>query len=795
MNILKKALKKLKNGSWYPFYNTFYERLPLARREILLESRNGTALESNIFAICRELEKPAYRKFRMVLSVGKTHRQQVEQKLKHYGISVDKIVNMGSAAYYFHLARAGYLVNDSTFPGRFIKKDGQVYLNVWHGTPLKKMGRDNLPERHRMGNVLRNLLMSDYLLYPNSFMEEKMSDAFSLRNLYQGTVLREGYPRNSLFFDREQGEAMKKKLGFQEMQLSIYMPTYRGNFDSTEKQEYAAKLRGHLKKLDRLLDDGQLLLVKMHPFVGELSMGEYRHIRPFPAEYDTYEVLNACDVLITDYSSVFYDFASTGRKIILFAYDREEYGAERGMYEDISSYPFHLAETPEEVAEALKAPGGTADAPFLERYCTYENANATERICRHVFLGQKVCSTAKMQGNGKKNVYLYGGGMQQNGITTAFCSLLDNLDRDKYNFYVSFRMHTLKDDPHRLDRVPEDMDLYPLASEMSLDLLTGLAHAIYIRKPVRAFGIEKRVNHAYEREWKKHFTGAAFDYVLHCNGYEAYIIALLQRAPCPNAIWVHSNMDREIELRHIVNEVILRSAYKNYDKVVMVAENLRSSTLSLGADEERIKVVSNCHNYKKVLEMAEQPIVFDESTASTVSLEQLKKMLEAPGKKFVSVGRFSPEKNHEALIRAFHRFRKDHPDTCLIIIGGRGELYDRTLELVRQLQEEAHVVLIRSLKNPMPVVKRCDLFVLSSLYEGLPMTLFEAATLGLSIVSTDIPGPARFLGKYGGLVVECSEEGLREGMERYLEGKVPAISVDFQQYNQEAIREFESLLS
>ena len=92
-------------------------------------------------------------------------QEQIEKKLAHYHISVDKIVHMSTPDYYYHLAKAGYLINDTTFPGRYIKKKGQIYLNVWHGTPLKRMGQDNEEERYDMGNIMRNLLMSDYLVF------------------------------------------------------------------------------------------------------------------------------------------------------------------------------------------------------------------------------------------------------------------------------------------------------------------------------------------------------------------------------------------------------------------------------------------------------------------------------------------------------------------------------------------------------------------------------------------------------------------------------------------------------
>lgn len=199
MSFLNKVKKKLKNGSWYPFYNSFYENNSLDPRMILLESRSGGALESNILSLLKELSREPYKNFNLVLSVRKNAESEIKEKLRKNSIQGVSFVHTGSVSYYRALSRAGYLVNDSSFPGRFVKKEGQIYLNTWHGTPLKKMGRDNRPEMVTMGNVLRNLLDSDYIVFPNRFMEEKMSGAYMLDSLYRGTVLREGYPRNDIF--------------------------------------------------------------------------------------------------------------------------------------------------------------------------------------------------------------------------------------------------------------------------------------------------------------------------------------------------------------------------------------------------------------------------------------------------------------------------------------------------------------------------------------------------------------------------------------------------------------------
>lgn len=314
MSFLGKVKKKLRNGSWYPFYNTFYEKNNLDPHMILLESRSGKALESNILSLLKELCQEPYRSFTLVLSVHRDSENEIKEKLQKNSIQGVRFVRTGSVAYYHALSRAGYLVNDTSFPGRFIKKEGQIYLNTWHGTPLKKMGRDNRPEMVTMGNVQRNLLDSDYLVFPNQFMEEKMSGAYMLDSLYRGTVLREGYPRNDIF--RQPANLhLKEQVGLQGKKLLAYLPTFRGNFNALDDQGYMQTLSQNLSLWDSQLNEDEILLIKLHPFLHGLEdFSGYHHILPFPASWDTYEGLSVCDTLITDYSSVFYDYANSGKK-------------------------------------------------------------------------------------------------------------------------------------------------------------------------------------------------------------------------------------------------------------------------------------------------------------------------------------------------------------------------------------------------------------------------------------------------------------------------------------------------
>ena len=106
---------------------------------------------------------------------------------------------------------------------------------------------------------------------------------------------------------------------------------------------------------------------------------------------------------------------------------------------------------------------------------------------------------------------------------------------------------------------------------------------------------------------------------------------------------------------------------------------------------------------------------------------------------------------------------------------------------------EERVVLLLNVSNPYPILKACDYFIMSSFYEGLPMTLFEADIFEKPIVSTDVRGPHGFLSKYGGTLVEDSEEGIFQGLNMLYEHQVGLLSISYPEYNSVCVEEFERL--
>lgn len=796
-NPVKKFVNKLKSRIWFSVYYGIYQKSKLNKNMVFLESRNGSDMAGNILYIAKELsENPAYRHLKLCVPAKPFMAENVRSMLAKYGIKRVKFLREESLHYYKYLSKAKYLVNDTSFPRRFIKKEGQIILNTWHGTPLKNMGRDVKNEVYNMGNVMRNLVFSDYLLFPNEYMKEKMVSAYMLQNLCKATILNEGYPRNSVFFNDKRRDELRKNFGIDDKEILVYMPTWRGQVNKYAVDSVLEETTAFLEEMDGRLNDNQLMYVKYHPLMKlEFEDDQYKHIRAFPSGYEYYEILNMADTLITDYSSVFYDFANSRRKIILYAYDKEEYFENRGVYVSLDELPFPQADTIDELVKAINTPKNYDDSEFIKQYCTYDNPDAVKKICERVFLDKPVTNEEKLIPNGKDNVLIFAGNLAKNGITTALLSVLDNIDLSKNNYYLSFREALLREDPSRTEVIPENVGVIPISSEITFDFKTDHCHKNFLRKGKEKEKYKKGMAEAYAREIKKHFYGLKFKHVIHYGGYENTILGMLTQFDATKTVFVHNDMIQEIETRNNQNIHLLKWTYNVCDHVLPVSIDIVEPTYTISGRKDNIMVMNNFHNHEAVVMKGNMPIEFQKDTEIFCPHpDGVNHILNSPGMKFITIGRFSPEKGHFRLIDAFAEFHKDYPDSSLIIIGGLGVLYNKTIQHARETDCWENIVLIKSVKNPMPILKKCDLFIISSFYEGLPMVLHEADSLGKPAFSTDIHGPGGYFREFGGHLVEDSTEGILQGMYDFADGKIKPMNIDYTKRNAQIRKKLEELL-
>ena len=259
-----------------------------------------------------------------------------------------------SRAWFEALATSKYLVNNSNFPWYFRKVPGQVYLQTWHGTPLKRLGRDVGVDQFSalyQQTMDREAKAWDYLIAPNGFCAERFPGIFG----YTGEQLVTGYPRNDRLSKTTdaQRQLIRAKLGVTDPseQLVLYAPTWRefnrtatGNWDTVNFFDPNAEL-----------PEGFTLLFRghhnTHAAHSEKVPGRAIDVTKYPDVTDLYL---AADILVTDYSSVMFDYTVTGKPILFLAPDLERYRAERGFYLDYEAeVPGPIFKTADELTTAL----------------------------------------------------------------------------------------------------------------------------------------------------------------------------------------------------------------------------------------------------------------------------------------------------------------------------------------------------------------------------------------------------------------------------------------------------------
>ncbi|WP_405916951.1 CDP-glycerol glycerophosphotransferase family protein [Streptomyces sp. NBC_00728] len=299
----------------------------------------------------------------------------------------------GSAGYWTALARSKYLVNNVNFDRRLVKRPGQIMIQTQHGTPLKRMGLDlqDRPAAARgtdFAELLRSTDTWDYCLSANRHSTLVWERVFP--SSY--TTLEYGLPRNDVFQQAtsEDVHRLRESLGIPAGAIAVlYAPTHR---DYRRTQRRALDLERVLRRLGPRF----VLLTRAHHLYGEpladTAGGRLIDVSGHPS---VESLCLASDALVTDYSSLMFDYAGLDRPIVVHADDWEAYEAARGTYFDVRAFPpGTVARTEDELIDIFAtgqwrgSRSAQLRAAFRERFCPYDDGRAAERVVRHVVLGE-----------------------------------------------------------------------------------------------------------------------------------------------------------------------------------------------------------------------------------------------------------------------------------------------------------------------------------------------------------------------------------------------------------------------
>ncbi len=368
----------------YPQYRT----QPINNRLIVFESMWGNKFSCNPRAIYEYINQN-YPEFKCVWALCDEHIPITGRASR---------VRRGSPEYYRVLATAKYLVNNVNFPDDYVKRKGQVEIQTMHGTPLKTLGFDVKDELATIEERLQFERKTDrwnYLVVQGKFMQDKAYPIYH----YRGKILKTGYPRTDELFRDADVQQIRTRLGIPDgKKVILYAPTWRvhNSFD----------MALDLEKMRAALSDEYVLLIRIHYFAssGYTVPADNQFIfnmNDYAVAEDLYRIT---DVLITDYSSLMFDFALLGKPMIFFAYDLDSYaGATRGVYFDIrteapGAVVYHTEEVIDAVCTANKPSAEIQQraAAFRQKYLTYECGNSCQKVvAKAMHLGK--CKTAALR--------------------------------------------------------------------------------------------------------------------------------------------------------------------------------------------------------------------------------------------------------------------------------------------------------------------------------------------------------------------------------------------------------------
>jgi CDP-glycerol glycerophosphotransferase len=303
----------------------------------------------------------------------------------------------GSRRYWEVLATAKYLVNNVNFENAVVKRPDAIHVQTHHGTPLKRMGLDQMAfpaaaQGLDFKALLERIDRWDFSVSANSHTTRMWERAYPSRYV----SLDHGYPRNDVYYTAGSDtiRTVRDRLGIAPGRRAVlYAPTHRD-------YEAGWTPRLDLATLADRLGDDTVLLVRGHYFYGGAAspLTDLRRTGRIidVSSYDPVEELClAADALVTDYSSIMFDYANLDRPIVIHADDWETYRTTRGVYFDLMAQaPGPVARTQQELTDILTTDAwrdenaAKARAVFRRRFCEYDDGRAAERVVRRVFLGQ-----------------------------------------------------------------------------------------------------------------------------------------------------------------------------------------------------------------------------------------------------------------------------------------------------------------------------------------------------------------------------------------------------------------------
>ena len=771
-------------------YTEYYERYNLEEKTILYESYHGSSISCNPYAIFKSLlMDDRFKDYKHVWVINDRTKIPTNLKTNRRVIFIARDCD----AYSRYLTKAKYLINNTTFPTWYIRKDKQVYLNTWHGTPIKTLGKDVTEDFMSHKNQTRNFLQASHIINPNPYTTSILKESYDFSETFTGVLATTGYPRQDLMLNVSQNE--KKHLlellkVNKNKKVVLYAPTWRGTVDGAIFD--TSQLERDINKLQEISEIH--LLFRGHYMVEEAISKLDLDITVAPSYVDTNSLLSVVDILITDYSSICFDFMALDKPIIYYTYDRFIYEKHRGLYLEIEELEGDICYTINELKSALLRSVNydgkyKISESIKNKFCPYDDGKASERAIDLIFFNKTQMLNTEDTPQ-KESILIYGGPLMANGITTSFINLANHIDKEKYTVTIVIDPNAITLDNLRIEQLKKfdsTIKVIPRVGQLLMTLeerwILGRFNNLKNLTNTESWNILKS---SHTREFKRVFGYGRFNHVVNFEGYTVFwstLMGMKNDTTRSNAIYQHNDLHGEWTMKFPYLEQTFNT-YHYYKNIVSVSKktkehNQKNLANLFSLDPTKFIYCDNLQNPEEIITKASENIEQSEHNKIFRNTNV-----------FINIGRLSPEKGHEKLIRAFYEVSKKHSNIKLIILGS-GPLEHHLINIIKELSLKNQVFLLGQKSNPYPYLKASDCFILPSDHEGQPMTLFEAMILKKPIIATNIVGNRSVLEGRPGFLVENNEEGLKNGMLGFIEGKYTNTHVfNHLEYNSNALDMF-----
>ena len=317
-------------------FNVF-KMLPIKSGVYVFESQYGGRFDDNPKAVYDYLKKEDNAEHKLFWSIRYRDRNVV-------GEEDVKVLYRFSLRWLYYMARAEFWIINARMPQWLPKRKETKYVQTWHGTPLKKLALDmdtfGMPGSS-LENYKKNFLAEtqkwDYLVAPNQYSKEIFKSCFA----FEKTFIESGYPRNDVLYQKNNPEdikAIKERLGLPlDKKVILYAPTWRDDY-YISKGKYKFHIPFDMDQLINVLEDDAVFIFRAHYLVAESldELSTHPNVFNFSTNVDISDLYLVSDLLVTDYSSVFFDYANLKRPMLFYAYDYEHYRDNlRGFYFDL----------------------------------------------------------------------------------------------------------------------------------------------------------------------------------------------------------------------------------------------------------------------------------------------------------------------------------------------------------------------------------------------------------------------------------------------------------------------------